>query len=274
MGFKGTAVVIGLGEIGKPILQLLSEAYDDKIHDNRIRGRDVEEPNWRFGGIPLKDPTFTFMHICFPESTTFLNEVATYVSMYSPENLIIHSTLSPGMTDKIGEYLWDTDGLPGIFYSPVRGNTRDGMIWGLKTYTKFFAPYRMTYLMAKDLISFTKDHLEKAGMNVQVINSAISLEYGKLFNLAYYAACISFFQGLERIVEAKSLNYDVIKQFISSTEEESEGKVPRPLYYGGYIGGHCVIQGVEKILAQNNMPLLEAILESNIKRYKERLFKP
>lgn len=259
------AVVIGLGEIGVPILKLLTDAYGDQV-----RGRDVEEPEWRFGGIPLREPKFRFMHICFPETMNFLNEVAIYMSRYDPDAVIIHSTLSPGMTERISEYLWDFELLPGIFFSPVRGNVTDGMIWGLKTYTKFLSPCSRT---GPDMVSMVKEHLQGAEMRVEVVSDATTLEYAKLLDLAYYGTCIAVFQEIERIVNERNLQYGTIKQFIGSTGEESQGKVPRTLYYGGYIGGHCVVPGIEKILGEHDVPLLKAVLESNVKRFKELLFR-
>lgn len=265
MSSRNLAVVIGLGEVGAPILELLTGAYG-----HRVRGRDIEEPDWRFGGSPLKDPKFEFMHICFPETTNFLKEVAGYVTKYDPDILIIHSTLSPGLTEKVSKYL---KGLRGVFFSPVRGNMRDGMIWSLKAYSKFLAPCSKTGIDS-DIIARAKAHLEGASMSVELVSNAKTLEYAKLLDLAYYGTCIAVFQEIERIVEAENLQYATIKEFIASTEEESQGKVPRTLYYGGHIRGHCVIPAIEKILGEHDIPLLRAVLESNMKRYRELLLNP
>ena len=62
---------------------------------------------------------------------------------------------------------------------------------------------------------------------------------------------------------------DVTREFIESTPEESEGRAPRTLLYGGFIGGHCVIPAIEKILAEHDIPMLREVLDSNIRRSLE-----
>jgi hypothetical protein len=268
------ALVIGMGEVGKPLFKLLSAHYGRF----EVKSRDL-------GPVAWKD-TFQYLHICFPQTQNFLEAVADYVVEYSAPNVIIHSTLSPGMTEYLEARLLDAN-RSSVFYSPVRANVRDGMIWGMKTYTKYLAPAKRTGMLNLEAVVQAKEHLEGAGMSVKIVEDATSLEYAKLFNLAYYGVCIALFQEFERIVEEGAaltpacaqkgkLDYRVIRDFIGSTGEEAKkgGKdVPRPLYYGGFIGGHCIIPALEKLVAAHEIPLFEAVLESNIKRGRELLFR-
>ena len=271
------ALVIGLGEVGYPIYKMLVKTYGDGDiigYDPAKEGHDVS----------VKEPC-EFLHICFPQTVNFIEQVGEYVKEHDPAIVIVHSTLSPGISEKLSYWL-RPDAFcekPGLFYSPVRGNIRDGMTWGLETYTKYLAPVlrgRRSRLSLTKLdehyIETAKTHLEESGMTVQLCDWP-SLEYAKLFNLAYYGTCIAIFQEFERIIEDENLDYEVIKSFIESTETEAQAgdkRVPRTLYYGGYIGGHCIIPGMEKILAKHpGAGLFRAVMDSNIKRERELLLK-
>lgn len=239
-------VVVGLGEVGRPLWELLIEAHGP----NNVKGLDIEKPPWAYH--------FEFMHICYPQGPGFIDSLNEYFKKYDPRYVIIHSTLHPGTLSKLR-----TD-RPFIYYSPVRGNLRDGMTWGLKHYAKFIAPVNM---VSHVNIEPVLDHLGM--LPLEVVESAETLEYAKLFNLAYYGTCIGVFQEIERIIEQEGLDYEIVKDFIISTEEDSEGKVPRPLYYGGYIGGHCVIPALEKLVAKHDSHLFKATIMSNIRRARE-----
>lgn len=264
---RKTAIVLGLGEIGRPIWNLLSSAYGV----TEVRGFDpVKEIN-----PPSPGEKFNFMHICFPQTQYFVPAVYEYAQKYleddedKPNYIIIHSTLHPGTMKKLAfvfNIIANND-FPHVFYSPVRGNIRDDMEWGLKTYTKFVAG---AYNYSTDTVIH---HLKTAGMPAKQVSSPKSLEYSKLFNLAYYGTCIAIFQEIERVVESENLNYEEIKDFIFSTETDSKGKVPRPRYYGGHIGGHCVIPALEKLIAAHDSELFKSVILSNVKRERELTLK-
>jgi len=290
------AVVIGLGETGRPLKELLEEAYEDEVKGiDKIKG-------------PRDQPgsTFEFMHICFPQGLDFKEEVRRYTAIYDPSYLVVHSTLYPGTMNQLARrwrYFAESEPLSrqpsydmemlnsckGLFYSPIRGNTGDGMKWGLKTYKKFIASAGAPTVYGKQFESSAKGrafrerleaeanrsiikHFKKAGITAFFVADMKTLEYAKNLNLAYYATCISFFQELERIVENRGLNHAVITKFISSTEADAKKggrSIPRPLYYGGYIGGHCVIPAIGRLIAEDGAELFKAVLHSNIKRERE-----
>ncbi len=248
MSDKKEAIVIGLGEIGTPIFNMLGGTY-------QVKGRDIKKPEWSH--------EFEFMHICFPQTPGFSDIVNDYAEEYNPDYIIIHSTVSPGMTDCFSEL-----NVP-VFFSPVRGNVKDGMERGLYRYTKYVAGggHKQKHEYEPVLL-----HLAKGGFNPQWVDDARSLEWAKILDLAWYGLNIGFYQELERVVEKHGLNYETIKEFITSTPEESEGLAQRSLFYGGFIGGHCVIPAIEKILSQADIPMLDAVLKSNRQRQKDLLY--
>jgi len=241
------AVVLGLGEIGRPIYEMLKEAHGDL----NVYGRDIDPPTWVY-------TTFKFMHVCIPQSPSLVSALDSYVKAYQPEIIIIHSTLSPG----ISTYL-DSRYDAAVYYSPVRGNINDGMKWSLERYTKYVAAWNYDESVIH--------HLRKAFPKTMFVEDPTALEWAKILDLAWYGLNIGFYQEIERLSEEKNFNYSVVKEFIRTTPEESEGKAARTILYGGYIGGHCVIPAIEKVLVQKEIPMLRAVIDSNIKRQEELL---
>ena len=107
-------LVIGLGEIGFPILQILDEngidvySYDIKCESSVIP-KEIE-----------------VMHICIPYTLDFEKIVREYQERFKPKYTIIHSTVKPGTSDKLN-----------AIYSPVRG-MHGNMKEDIKYYTKYY----------------------------------------------------------------------------------------------------------------------------------------
>ena len=272
---QGLALVLGLGEIGAPIYEMLRAAYGPEI----ISAYDPNHPQTSeiMEALFAKESagtTFQFLHICFPETPSFLKDLSEYILKFKPRFVVIHSTVSVGMTSHLQTRLGEFDDednqhrYVNFFYSPVRGNISDGMPWCLKTYTKYLAGYDSPLGSTHNV----KEHLAGAGFKVKTVSALSSLEKAKLWDLAWYGLNIAFYQELER--DCYPIEYDVVRDFIESTPVESEGKVQRSVFYGGHIGGHCVMQAIEKILAVKEIPMLRAIIESNQRRLREVTFDP
>lgn len=256
------ALVIGQGEVGNPLFEMLVEVFGA----DEILFRDIDEPGWH--------EKFQFLHICFPQTVNWRKSIREYVVKYDPKAVIIHSTVHPGTTQKLNL-------IKRIFYySPVRGNVKDGMRWCLEKYTKYVAGPEnadITTLSEGNPFLDVMQHMKGAGFRVEYVPDTKSLEYAKILDLAWYGLNIAFYQELERIAMTAAKpdeRYNIIKKFIESTPKESEGKVQRSVFYGGFIGGHCVIPAIEKVLAEHDIPMLKAAIESNIKREREIIVDP
>ena len=120
-------IVIGLGEIGKPIYQLLSKknlvvGYD--LNSNLMDTKKFEK---------FKNEKAYFIHISIPFSDNFVKSVIQLSKKFKPKAIIIHSTVSPYTTEKIQK---KTD-IP-VIYSATRG-IHKRMSKDLKRYSKFYA---------------------------------------------------------------------------------------------------------------------------------------
>src|SRR5437879_8513394 len=88
-------VVAGLGEIGRPILEIISKAkpavgfdINDKLMDKRKFEKYEEMRTW-------------FLHVCIPFTKNFIPSVISLYKKFRPHGIVIHSTISPGTTNKI-----------------------------------------------------------------------------------------------------------------------------------------------------------------------------
>src|SRR5258708_26475145 len=94
-------LVVGLGEVGKPLFQLLSEHY-------KVVGIDIQPPSEPVGEADV-------LHICFPfEIRDFVGEAARYIETYKPAVTVINSTVAFGITRKVG-----MRAVTPVAYSPV-----------------------------------------------------------------------------------------------------------------------------------------------------------
>ena len=120
-------IVAGLGEIGLPILKLISKkenavGYDlDKKLMNEKKFSKLENSQTRF------------LHIAIPVNKNFISNVIQLYKKFQPECIVIHSTISPGTTEQIQKKLQ----IP-IIFSATRG-VHKRMLQDLKRYVKFFA---------------------------------------------------------------------------------------------------------------------------------------
>ncbi|MGQ9684595.1 MAG: hypothetical protein ACUVX9_18890 [Anaerolineae bacterium] len=229
-------LVIGLGEIGRPLLGILCEKY-------RACGRDVS-PIGHVGEVDV-------LHICYPSQIgDFVATTTAYIDEYRPRLAIIHSTVVPGTSRAV----WQRAACPTA-YSPVRGkHTR--MREQLLEYTKYVAG--ATEAAGQRAAA----HLQGAGFTVNVMSSCEALELAKLVETTYFGVLLGWAQEVERFCGALGVKYDEVMAF---TEEVPY--LPPVVFRPGYIGGHCVMPNADLLEQVRTSPFIDAMRESNeIKR--------
>lgn len=123
-----TDLVVGVGEIGRPILDLL------RLRNFKVSGYD---PNIsEFSATPIEEK-YDMIHICVPylDQKQFDGIVKPYT--FLTDVVVIHSTVSVGTSKRLG-----------AIYSPIRGVHHD-MLNCLKSFTKYYAHH-------EDLLEFEK----------------------------------------------------------------------------------------------------------------------
>jgi len=229
---NGKILIIGLGEVGKPLFDVISDHFE-------VVGVDIKP-------VEFNDQC-EIMHICFPfQIPNFVGQCVEYINKYRPKLTVINSTVSPGTTRSV----YQKTGTP-IAYSPVRGK-HIKMKQELLHYVKFIGGI--------DLESSQKaaDHFQAVGMKTKILSSLESAELAKLTETTYFGILIAWAQELERYCDQLSVNYDEVSSIF-----EEISYLPPVKYYPGIIGGHCVMPNIKILKESFKSDLLEAIEKSN-----------
>ena len=90
MSDEGCVVIVGLGEVGRPLFELLSKYHRTVGVDIAPLGEEVKQTE--------------FLHICYPfQIRDFVGETARYIERFQPKITVINSTVSVGTTRLIAE---------------------------------------------------------------------------------------------------------------------------------------------------------------------------
>jgi UDP-N-acetyl-D-mannosaminuronate dehydrogenase len=227
-----SVVIVGLGEVGKPLLEIMKSGY-------QTFGVDINQP------APISQ--CDVMHICFPfHNSNFVGQVVEYIHQYRPALTIINSTVAPGTTRRVAL----ESGTP-VVNSPVRGK-HARMQQEMLHYTKFVG--------ALDEMSGQRavEHFEKVGMKTRLLSSPEATEIAKLTETTYFGLMIAWAQEIERYCTRVGANYDEVVSFYDEIKF-----FPPVKYFPGVIGGHCVMPNIAILLQQFQSGLLKAIEQSN-----------
>ena len=224
--------IAGLGEIGKPILKLLSEKHLSIGYDINKKLMNKTEFQ-KYESVPT-----SFLHICIPFSNNFLKNVKALYIKFKPEIIVIHSTISPRTTKKLQRGL----SIP-IIYSATRG-VHKRMLSDLKRYTKFFS-IEPSAPKAKWAIANYYKLMKKCGIKTKKMSSPITLELAKLVvDTSYYGWLINYAQISNIIAQKYNVDFDEMWSF---SDEIQKFIGNRPKMYPGTIGGHCIIPNLELV---------------------------
>lgn len=243
MSANGTVMVVGLGEIGKPLLEVISKHH-------KTVGVDIAPPAEPPGEIDV-------MHVCYPfKIKDFIGETARYIKQYQPRLTVINSTVSVGTTRAIAERTG-----AAVANSPVRGK-HIRMAVDLLRYDKFVGG------CDAESGQEAARHFQSAGMKTRVLSSCEATELAKLTETTYFGVMIAWAQEVERYCDQFGLNYDEV---VSIYEEIPF--FPPVKYFPGVIGGHCVMSNIEILSQCMNSDVLQAIESSNKQKIEREAVK-
>lgn len=227
-------LVIGLGEVGKSLREVL----------------DADGVDW-VGLIETKDPvppmTYDMIHICFPYSESFEEDVRKYIQKFIPSYTVIHSTVPIGTCAELG-----------VAHSPIRGQ-HPYLTDSIKTFIKYVAGSG-----AREIA----EEFERHGMKTRVLLSSNDSEAGKLLDLMQYGASILLNKEIFRFCDENEINFNISYTDFNDSYNEGYKKMGAPQYIrpnlrymAGKIGGHCVVPMMELL----ESPTAKKILEENEK---------
>ena len=246
-------IVADIGEIGKPILKLLSKHGVVVGFDSNPDLMD-ERKFERYERLKT-----SFLHIAIPVSSKFINNVLKLNKKFQPECIVIHSTIKPGMTEKLQEKL----SIP-VIYSATRG-VHKRMVYDLKRYTKFFV-ISANAPRGKWATTRYVQSMKRCGVKTKKMSKPETLELAKIICDTSYLGWLVNYAQLSNVIAIKhGVDYDEMWSF---SDEIQKFLGNRPKMYPSFIGGHCVIPNLNLI----NNESLNIISKMN-NRYAKKLKK-
>lgn len=233
MNEENSVVVVGLGEVGRPLLELLSKRY-------KTVGVDIAPPTGPIGKVDV-------LHICFPfQIQDFVGESARYIDLFKPTLTIVNSTVAIGTTRKIAQRT-----RAAVVNSPVRGK-HARMLEELRHYTKFVGA------MDASVGKAAAAHFESARLKTKILSAPEATELAKLTETTYFGLLIAWAQEIERYCDQTGQSFEEIASFY-----EEIPYLPTTKFFPGVIGGHCVMSNIEILRKFNDSLLLQALEASN-----------
>jgi UDP-N-acetyl-D-mannosaminuronate dehydrogenase len=226
-----TVVVAGMGEVGRPLFNVLQKTYV-------VNGVDI---------VPQALPRHcSVLHICYPfQIPDFVETTISYMARYQPELAIIHSTVIPGTTQRVQQ------GSPcPVAYSPVRGKHAT-MEQDMLRYRKFVAAGDDAGLAA------TEKHLQKAGFMTARFPSLGIAELAKVLETTWLGVLVAWTQEMERLAKLHGGTFEDVRAFTKEVDY-----IPHTIF-PGRIGGHCVMPNIALLKNVHESPFLDAIEWAN-----------
>ena len=245
-------IVAGLGEIGLPILKIISKkdyvvGYDlnKKLMNDKKFAKYENQPT-------------SFLHVAIPVTTKFHSNVILLFKKFKPKCIVIHSTIPPGTIEHIQSKI-DSP----VIYSATRG-VHKRMLKDIKRYTKFFAISKNAPRKKWAITTFKKK-MKNYGIITKQMSKPETLELAKILcDTSYLGWLINYSQITNVIAKNHGVDYDEMWSF---SDEIHEILGNRPKMYPGFIGGHCVIPNLDLINNQT-LNLIKKMNNSYLKKIK------
>lgn len=224
-------IVAGMGEVGKPLLEILSRSYECVGID--VSPSEINRP-------------CSVLHVCYPfQIPDFPGTTAAYIEKYKPKLTIINSTLGVGTTRKVQ----DKVDRP-VAYSPVRGKHAK-MVEDMLLYKKFVAGF------TPESTQQAAAHFQGAGFKTGTFRTPEAGEFSKLMETTWLGILIGWAQDIERMGAECGASYEEVNAFI-----EEISFLPSHVF-PGLIGGHCVMPNIAILRKKFSSKFLDAVVDSN-----------
>jgi len=230
--------ILGYGEVGQAIAKFYkTPKIKDLTRDDRLEGVKI-------------------LHVCIPWSKNFVKIVKKEIKKTKPELVIIHSTVAPGTTKKIGKI---------AVHSPVRGMHPD-MYLGIKTFVKYVGADN------KKVGESAKKHLESLGIKIRLFMPSETTEIGKLLDTTYYGLIIAWHGEMKKLCDKYKVDFEKAVADFNKTYNEGYAKlgkknVIRPVLYPPKNGitGHCICENAKVLKKHFKSQAINLVL-----RYREK----
>lgn len=206
-------LVIGAGEIGWALSEVLCESHDVEVYDTN-------------GTSTVNSHSYDVMNVCYPYSETFVDEAIAYKRIYRPDHTIIHSTVPVG-----------TSRMCGAIHSPVMG-MHPNLAASLLTFTKF---------IGGDGASEVAGYFRQAGMRVYLFDEPETTELMKLLSTLFYSTCIEFTKEVKAQCDGAGVPFSAWTLWTQAYNDgykrlgREEFARPQLVPIMKKLGGHCLL---------------------------------
>src|SRR3990167_3297085 len=222
--YDKTSLIIGEGEIGKGLYEVLNGAFP-----GRVFIRDVDPRS--------DDPKDVyFLHITFPFSEEFVFLVQAYANQYQPQVIIVHGTVPPGTCRKIGHR---------CVSSPTRGK-HPRIAEGIKTFVKFVGG------IDEECVRDAEELFNRAWIKTLRLSSPEACEVGKIMETTQYGWFIGLAKEIKRVCLEYDVPFDEVYTLQNMTYNDGYRKLglehfmrPTLVPIPGKMGGHCVVENCD-----------------------------
>lgn len=223
------SVIIGFGEIGKSLYNVLKTNYDVGYVDREDEGNA---------------DSADIIHICFPFSDKFVEQVKEYQARFNPTYTIVHSTVPPKTCEQLG-----------AIHSPCLG-IHPHLEKSMTTFIKYLAGPRA---------SEVANYFRRAGMRVYILDEAKYTELMKILCTTFYGMCIEYTKDVKRQCDKLGIPFEFWtlwnQDYNKGYTELGYPEYVRPnlIPIMQKIGAHCVLPNLELL----NTPFTDFLKKLN-----------
>lgn len=247
-------VVCGIGEIGGPILKLVSKGITSVGYDTNPDLIDKSKL------AKLEEVPTELLHVAIPYNKKFHDNVLSLISKFRPEGVVIHSTISPGTTERLQKQVR----IP-VIYSATRG-VHKRMVRDLRRYVKFYSVYRWAPRSAWAKKVY-EGRMRRAGVKTKAMSTPRVLELAKIVvDTSYYGWLINYAQISNMIAIKHGVSFDEMWTY---SDEIHKYLGNRPKMFPGFIGGHCVVPNLD-LIDDQTLKIISEINSDYAKVLKKR----
>jgi hypothetical protein len=230
-------LIIGSGEVGSSLYELL-ESHD------QVFVRDLE---------PKEFSEIDVMHVCFPYSSRFVEQVQNYIEQYDPDLTIVYSSVPVGTCESIGM---------DIVHSPVEG-VHPQLTDSFKLFTRWLGCDN------QDSLDYALRFWYRFTREVASCKSSRYTEFLKLRSTSKYGVNLIWADYEKKVADDIGMHYDLVKEYDSGYNKlyRDLGLFKYQRYVldppEGFIGGHCIRPNAELLDKKYPNPMLKAIKKMN-----------
>lgn len=225
---KNVIVMGGAGKIGSAIVDILEE---------KGYNVDILEKNPLCEKCPIPGIKYKFLHVAIPYTDKFVSSVQAAILTYSPEYVVIHSTVPVGTTRKISK---------NAVHSPVRGQHTD-----LKGCIMKFVKYVAG--VDKKAGFVVAQHLRELGLRVEQWAKPEETELNKLLCLTRFLNDLAMYEKAFQLSKKFAVSAARFMQWTDSYNDGYDGTVfvrPYLSFPMGKVNGTCALPVPEMLQKQ------------------------